>query len=178
MDIILLLNSDQCYNLLGIRKGASIHEIRDAYRKLALECHPDKNMSTKDGAKFKLVTEAYHTLRVGSLPDGKNSGTVSQNQPSTYNKVQSWNFYQSMFYDAIDYAQKIKHAKTVYLYLSKSEPIIVHFYSMTQKHAAVPLYRLMMSSYDHANSIVSHVPYKGVARQVWKYISNYIPKMG
>ncbi|MDE1819139.1 MAG: DnaJ domain-containing protein, partial [Thaumarchaeota archaeon] len=118
------MNSDQCYNLLGIRKGASIPEIRDAYRKLALEYHPDKNMSARDGEKFKLVTEAYHTLRVGNLNADKNS-SASKNRSNTYHKVQSWNFYQSMFYDAIDYAQKIKHAKTVYLYLSKSEPIIV-----------------------------------------------------
>lgn len=170
MTIILLLNSDQCYNLLGIRKGASIPEIRDAYRKLALECHPDKNMSARDGEKFKLVTEAYHTLRVGNLHAGKNSYTVSQNQSNTYHKVQSWNFYQSMFYDAIDYAQKIKHAKTVYLYLSKSEPIIIQCCKLTQKHAAIPLYRLMVSSYARTNSLVSHVLYRGVIRDVRKYL--------
>ena len=171
------MNSDQCYNLLGIRKGASIPEIRDAYRKLALECHPDKNMSARDGAKFKLITEAYHTLRVDNLHTGKNS-IISQNPSDTYHKVQSWSFYQSMFYDAIDYAQKIKHAKTVYLYLSKSEPIIIHCYNLTQKHAAMPLYRLMVSSYARTNSLVSHVPYKGVVKQVWKCVSNYVPKMG
>ncbi|MDE1876838.1 MAG: DnaJ domain-containing protein, partial [Thaumarchaeota archaeon] len=93
------MNSDQCYNLLGIRKGASIPEIRDAYRKLALEYHPDKNMSARDGEKFKLVTEAYHTLRVGNLHADKNS-SASKSHSNTYHKVQSWNFYQSMFYDA------------------------------------------------------------------------------
>ncbi|MDC8453524.1 MAG: J domain-containing protein [Candidatus Nitrosotalea sp.] len=163
------MNSDQCYNLLGIRRGASIPEIRDAYRRLALEYHPDKNMSARDGEKFKLVTEAYHTLRVGNLNADKNS-SASKNQSNTYHKVQSWNFYQSMFYDAIDYAQKIKHAKTVYLYLSKSEPIIVQCYKLTQKHAAMPLYRLMMSSYTRTNSLVSHVPYRDVVREVRKYL--------
>lgn len=174
MTIILLLNSDQCYNLLGIRKGASIPEIRNAYRKLALECHPDKNMSTKDGEKFKLVTEAYHTLRIGNLHADKNSYTVSQNKSNTYHKVQSWNFYQSMFYDAIDYAQKIKHAKTVYLYLSKSEPIIIQCCKLTQKHATMPLYRLMASSYARTRSLVSHVPYKSVVREVRKYLGLHL----
>ncbi|HEX5457981.1 MAG TPA: J domain-containing protein [Candidatus Nitrosotalea sp.] len=164
------MNSDQCYNLLGIRKGASIPEIRDAYRKLALECHPDKNMSARDGAKFKLVTEAYHTLRVGNLSTGKNSDTVSQNQSDMYHKVQSWNFYQSIFYDVIDYAQKIKHAKTVYLYLSKSEPILVHCYNLTQKHATMPLYRLIISSYARTNSLVSHMPYQGAVKEIRKYL--------
>ena len=174
MTIILLLNSDQCYNLLGIRKGASIPEIRDAYRKLALECHPDKNMSARDGEKFKLVTEAYRTLRVGNLHAGKNSNTVSQNQSDIYHKVQSWNFYQSMFYDAIDYTQKIKHAKTVYLYLSKSEPIIVRYCKLTQKHTAVPLYRLMVSSLARTNSLVSHVSYRGVLREMRKYLGLHL----
>lgn len=178
MAIVLLLNSDQCYSLLGLRKGASIPEIRDAYRKLALEYHPDKNMSAKDGEKFKLVTEAYQTLRVGNLHAGKTSNTVSQNPSNPYQKIQSWNFYQSMFYDAIEYAKKIKHAKTVYLYLSKSEPMIVQCCKLTQKHAAVPLYRLMASSYAHTHSLVSRMPYKGVVRQVWKHVSTCIPKMG
>lgn len=164
------MNSDQCYNLLGIRKGASIPEIRDAYRKLALECHPDKNMSARDGTKFKLITEAYHTLRVGNPHAGKNSDAVSQNQSDTYHKVQSWSFYQSIVYDAIDYAQKIKHAKTVYLYLSKSEPIIIHCYNLTQKHAAMPLYRLMVSSYARTNSLVSHVSYRSAVREMFKYL--------
>lgn len=174
MTIIWLLNSDQCYHLLGLRKGASIPEIRDAYRKLALECHPDKNMSARDGAKFKLVTEAYHTLRVGNLSAGKNSYTVSQNQSNSYRKVQSWDFYQSMFYDAIDYAQKIKHAKSVFLYLSKSEPIIIQCCKLTQKHAAIPLYRLMVSSYARTNSLISHVPYKGVIREVRKHLGMHL----
>ncbi|HEU5488143.1 MAG TPA: J domain-containing protein, partial [Candidatus Nitrosotalea sp.] len=91
------MNSDQCYDLLGIRKGASIPEIRDAYRKLALEYHPDKNMSARDGEKFKLVTEAYHTLRVGNPNADKNPYTVSKNSSNTCRKIQSWNFYQSMF---------------------------------------------------------------------------------
>lgn len=174
MTIIWLLNSDQCYHLLGLRKGASIPEIKNAYRKLALECHPDKNMSARDGEKFKLVTEAYHTLRIGTLHAGKNSYTVSQNQSNPNHKVQSWNFYQSMFYDAIDYAQKIKHAKTVYLYLSKSEPIIIQCCKLTQKHAAMPLYRLMVSSYALTNSLVSHVSYKGVVKEVRKYLGLHL----
>ena len=57
------LNRSQCYKLLGLNEGASINQIKDAYRKLALEYHPDKNISAKDGEKFKMISEAYHTLR-------------------------------------------------------------------------------------------------------------------
>ncbi|MEX0764259.1 MAG: DnaJ domain-containing protein [Nitrosopumilaceae archaeon] len=57
------MNSYQCYQVLGITNDASFKEIKSTYRKLALQVHPDKNMSEKDGKKFKMVTEAYQILR-------------------------------------------------------------------------------------------------------------------
>ena len=57
------MNSYQCYQVLGVKNDAPFKEIKHAYRKLALECHPDKNTSEKDGKKFKMVTEAYQFLR-------------------------------------------------------------------------------------------------------------------
>jgi curved DNA-binding protein CbpA len=51
------------YYTLGIKKGASIEDIKKAYRKLSLKFHPDKN----DGdeffiERFKEIQEAYETL--------------------------------------------------------------------------------------------------------------------
>ncbi|NQT90716.1 MAG: molecular chaperone DnaJ [Candidatus Omnitrophica bacterium] len=51
------------YEILGVSKGASQDEIRVAYRKLAMKCHPDKNSQDKESeARFKEVTEAYEIL--------------------------------------------------------------------------------------------------------------------
>lgn len=50
------------YEVLGISKTSSAEEIKKAYRKLALECHPDRNKAADAEAKFKKVNEAYEIL--------------------------------------------------------------------------------------------------------------------
>ncbi|PYP39928.1 MAG: molecular chaperone DnaJ [Gemmatimonadetes bacterium] len=52
------------YVVLGVQKDASETDIKKAYRKLAMECHPDRNNGDKAAEeRFKLVTEAYEVLR-------------------------------------------------------------------------------------------------------------------
>ena len=48
------------YKRLGVEKNASQDEIKKAFRKLALQYHPDKNNG--DDSKFKEVNEAYQVL--------------------------------------------------------------------------------------------------------------------
>ncbi len=50
------------YSILGVSKSASADEIKKAYRKLALQFHPDKNKTKEADAKFKEVTKAYEVL--------------------------------------------------------------------------------------------------------------------
>jgi len=51
------------YEVLGIARGASSDEIKKAYRKLAIQFHPDKNPGDKASEeKFKEATEAYEVL--------------------------------------------------------------------------------------------------------------------
>jgi len=51
------------YNILGVDKNTSKEDIKKAYRKLAMEHHPDKNEgNTESEAKFKEISEAYSVL--------------------------------------------------------------------------------------------------------------------
>ncbi len=51
------------YATLGIQRNATPDEIKKAYRKKALECHPDRNPGdAKAEAQFKQVSEAYEAL--------------------------------------------------------------------------------------------------------------------
>lgn len=52
------------YQLLNVPKGADTEGIKKAYRKLALQYHPDRNQGSKEAEeRFKQVTEAYEVLR-------------------------------------------------------------------------------------------------------------------
>ena len=52
------------YEVLGIARGASDDDIKKAYRKMAMQYHPDRNNGSKDAEeRFKLVSEAYDVLR-------------------------------------------------------------------------------------------------------------------
>lgn len=50
------------YSVLGISKSATDVEIKRAYRKLALEWHPDRNKAANANEKFKEINEAYAVL--------------------------------------------------------------------------------------------------------------------
>lgn len=50
------------YDILGVKKDASKEEIKKAYRKLALEYHPDRNKAKEAAQKFKEINEAYEIL--------------------------------------------------------------------------------------------------------------------
>ncbi len=55
--------AEDFYKVLGVERNATAHDIKKAYRKLALKYHPDRNPGNKEAEeKFRQVSEAYEIL--------------------------------------------------------------------------------------------------------------------
>lgn len=50
------------YKVLGVKPSASLAEIKQAYRRLAVKYHPDRNHDANAHQRFHLITEAYKVL--------------------------------------------------------------------------------------------------------------------
>ncbi|CCK82055.1 DnaJ domain-containing protein [Desulfobacula toluolica] len=57
------MNSKDYYRLLKIDRNATENDIKKAYRKLAMEFHPDVNTEENAEEKFKAISEAYAVLK-------------------------------------------------------------------------------------------------------------------
>ena len=58
------MSKEDFYDLLGVSRDASTKDLKKAYRKLAVQYHPDKNPGDKKAEeKFKQISEAYDVLK-------------------------------------------------------------------------------------------------------------------
>ncbi|MGI0061845.1 MAG: DnaJ domain-containing protein, partial [Nitrosotalea sp.] len=95
------MNLSKCYEVLGVTPGSPLKEIKNAYRKLALKYHPDKNLSEKDDKRFKLIIDAYKTLlnhhKVVVMPNKKFADFYPEDAVSWYAQAEA--FFAKHKYD-------------------------------------------------------------------------------
>jgi hypothetical protein len=91
------------YRLLGVRQGATDDEIRKAYRRKAMEYHPDRNHSDDAQELFIRITEAYEYLT--SHPHGRNI-----TEEELRRNYQAW----------VEYRQAEEYAKKTYAEFKKT----------------------------------------------------------
>jgi len=87
--------SDSNYEILGLPEGASSEEIKKAYKKMALNYHPDQNPGDKEAARrFIEVKEAYEALIQGSARTTSKSAQKKK-PPEEYdsNVEKMWDFF-------------------------------------------------------------------------------------
>ena len=51
------------YDIMGVKRDATVDELKRSYRKLARKYHPDVSQEADAEAKFKEVGEAYEVLK-------------------------------------------------------------------------------------------------------------------
>uniref|UniRef100_A0A673U3Q6 DnaJ homolog subfamily C member 10 n=1 Tax=Suricata suricatta TaxID=37032 RepID=A0A673U3Q6_SURSU len=99
VSVTVLVGTDQdFYSLLGVSKTASSREIRQAFKKLALKLHPDKNPNNPNAhSDFLKINRAYEVLKDEDLRkkyDKYGEKGLADNQGGQY---ESWNYYRYDF---------------------------------------------------------------------------------
>lgn len=85
-----MTDSKDYYKILRLSKDSTEKEIKKAYRKLALQYHPDKNPGNKDAEEmFKKISEAYHVL--SDIDKRKKYDNVSPINPFIFTAQQNFN---------------------------------------------------------------------------------------
>ena len=153
------------YQTLGISKAASDVEIKNAYRKKALEWHPDRNKSPEATAKFKEINEAYEILsnpqkkqsydQFGSAGPQQNGGPFQysyQSYGGNQNPFEGMDFggfsdpfeLFEQFHFALQFHKVLKNClnnNACNLILLKRDSEIMHNFGLNGYRARIPNYK-------------------------------------
>lgn len=91
------MNASQCYEILGLQKNASPKEIKQAYRRLSLRYHPDRNKDGNAEKKFKEITQAYQVLKIEQKKTNSDHGDVEVAQ------TEFWKYYDRKSDERFDF---------------------------------------------------------------------------
>lgn len=148
LDVVAAALKDP-YKTLGVQRSASIPEIKNAYKRLAREWHPDKNKSPGAEEKFIEITKAYELL---SDPErrrlfdrkGITEDTPNFRQRPDYSQYHRFDFdpFESLFsHGGFNFQYKVNQGSFYHKYMvtskayenhilpgSNSQPYLILFY--------------------------------------------------
>ena len=85
------MNTYQALRVLNVDSSSSQDEIKAAYRKMALELHPDKNKDKNEDTEFMKITEAYNYLKKNHNEHTSPYQDVTKNkQKSDFKRKPQW----------------------------------------------------------------------------------------
>lgn len=85
------MNTYQALRVLNVDSSSSQDEIKAAYRKMALELHPDKNKDKNEDIEFMKITEAYNYLKRNHNEHTSPYQDVTKNkQKSDFKRKPQW----------------------------------------------------------------------------------------
>lgn len=98
-----LYKKHKLYDVLGVKKSVRPKDLRRAYKKMAVQCHPDKNVGDKHADEnFIAISGAYETLsdpekrKEFDLGGGPHSGKQSGPAPKGGHQQQGGNWQQDV----------------------------------------------------------------------------------
>lgn len=72
-NVSIIMRLDECYEILGIKHGASEEEIKKAYRRKSLTHHPDRNQNSYESTQmFQKINQAYEIISTHKVKPEEN----------------------------------------------------------------------------------------------------------
>ena len=103
-----MLNLEKCYQILDVNDNSTPKEIKQAYRKLSLKYHPDRNIEFTDGKKFKEISEAYQFLKTNRKNDFKKQDRSAEQAHSDFWKYQGQEMGDDMRFNFESFTKDIR----------------------------------------------------------------------
>ncbi len=159
------------YEILGVPKNSSQEEIKKAYRKMAMQNHPDRNKSSDAEEKFKEINEAYEVLsnddkkraydQYGHAAFDPNSGPFGGN---TYTR-QNGPFH----YTYTSGGNPFGNADFEFGGFSNPFDIFEQFFGTSfnrQREPSLPTYKIQLSFLEAANGVEKEVVVEGKKNKI------------
>ena len=169
-----IANDTEClYSLLGVSKSASIAEIKRAYRRRALDTHPDKNPNQEQAVvEFRKVVDAFEVLsdpQARQLYDA--TGKTTQQQHKHSNPFSHWHFYNKQRQrPKLKDNPKVKEAKLRVMHvvsLAQMETVMLNDDAKLERHVLL-CFVTPQTEQVMEDILLFPYPFAGMSRQgIW-----------